>query len=117
MGGIGNVAGGVVAALILGMAQTLAAQQGQSGLGTIFTFAIFSLVLLWRPQGLFGGARAARPGGGVRIRKEAVAVVGVIALVAVPFVANVYWLKLAVDILLYVALATAWAFFSGPTRY
>src|SRR5262245_8477443 len=119
MGGIGNVAGGFVAALILGMAQTLAAQHGQSGLGTILTFAIFSIVLLWRPQGLFGGgagiAGMRRPG--LRIPKEAAAIAALAALLAVPFVANAYWLLLTINILTYVALATAWAFFSGPTRY
>ena len=35
----------------------------------------------------------------------------------VPYVADAYWLLLAINILTYVALATAWAFFSGPTRY
>jgi branched-subunit amino acid ABC-type transport system permease component len=118
MGGIGNVAGGFVAALILGMAQTLAAQYGQSGLGTILTFAIFSIVLLWRPQGLFGGgARIAGMRPGLRIPKGAGAIAAFAALLAVPFVANAYWLLLAINILTYVALATAWAFFSGPTRY
>jgi branched-chain amino acid transport system permease protein len=118
MGGIGNVAGGFVAALILGMAQTLAAQYGQSALGTILTFAIFSIVLLWRPQGLFGGgARIAGLRGGLRVPKEAVAVAALFALLAVPSVVNAYWLLLAINILTYVAMATAWAFFSGPTRY
>jgi branched-chain amino acid transport system permease protein len=118
MGGIGNVAGGFVAALILGMAQTWAALRGQSYLGTIITFAIFSIVLLWRPQGLFGGgARVARLRRGLRIPKEAAAIAAFAALLAVPFVADAYWLLLAISILVYVALATAWAFFSGPTRY
>src|SRR5262245_23930813 len=114
MGGIGNVAGGFVAALILGMVQTWAALRGQSALGTILTFAIFSIVLLWRPQGLFGGgARVAGLRRGLRIPKEAAAVAAFVALLAVPFVADAYWLLLAINILTFVALATAWAFFSG----
>jgi branched-subunit amino acid ABC-type transport system permease component len=117
MGGIGNVAGGFVAALILGMAQTLAAQLGQSGLGTIITFAIFSIVLLWRPQGLFGGSTKTGMRGSPRVAKYAVAGVGLAVLLAVPLYANAYWLSLAVSILTYIALATGWAFFSGPTRY
>ena len=118
MGGIGNVAGGFVAALILGMVQTWAQLRGQSALGTILTFAIFSIVLLWRPQGLFGvGARVAGLRRGLRIPKEAAAIAAFVALLAVPFIANTYWLLLAIYILTYVALATAWAFFSGPTRY
>ncbi len=118
MGGIGNVAGGLVAALILGLVQTLASMLGQSALGTIIVFASFAAVLLWRPQGLFGSARSA--GGarsGLRLPKEAIAVAAIAAVAVVPYVADAYWLLLAINILTYVALATAWAFFSGPTRY
>jgi branched-chain amino acid transport system permease protein len=117
MGGIGNVAGGLVAALILGLTQTLANMLGQSALGTVIVFAAFAAVLLWRPQGLFGSARSTGARAAFRLPNEAVAVAGLGALVAVPFVADAYWLLLAINILTYVALATAWAFFSGPTRY
>jgi branched-chain amino acid transport system permease protein len=117
MGGIGNVAGGLVAALILGMAQTLAAQLGQSSLGTIITFAIFSIVLLWRPQGLFGGSPRFSVQRSLRIPKEAAWIAGLVVLLLVPVFANAYWLALGLTILTYVALATGWAFFSGPTRY
>jgi branched-chain amino acid transport system permease protein len=117
MGGIGNVAGGLVAALILGMAQTLAAQFGQSSFVTIITFAIFSLVLLWRPQGLFGRSAGPSVRAPLRLPKEGVAVAALAVLLMVPYVVNAYWLALSLDILKYVALATAWAFFSGPTRY
>ena len=117
MGGIGNVAGGFVAALILGMAQTLAAQLGQSGLGTILTFAIFSIVLLWRPQGLFGSNARSSGRGAPRLAKHLAWIAGLALLLIVPLYANAYWLALAVNILTYIALATGWAFFSGPTRY
>jgi branched-chain amino acid transport system permease protein len=117
MGGIGNVAGGLVAGLILGLTQALADALGQSALGTIIVFAIFSAVLLWRPQGLFGSARASGLQRGFRLPKEAVWAAGLAALIAVPYVADAYWLLQAINILTYVALATAWAFFSGPTRY
>jgi branched-chain amino acid transport system permease protein len=39
------------------------------------------------------------------------------ALAAVPRVANAYYLSLAVSLLQYTVLATAWGLFSGPTRY
>jgi branched-chain amino acid transport system permease protein len=117
MGGIGNVAGGLVAALILGLTRALADALGQSALGTIIVFAIFSAVLLWRPQGLFGSARGSGLQRGFRLPKEAVWVAALAALVAVPYVADAYWLLQAINILTFVALATAWAFFSGPTRY
>jgi branched-chain amino acid transport system permease protein len=117
MGGIGHVMGGLIAALMLGMAETLAALLLDPGLITIINFAIFSIVLLWRPQGLFGGS--ARPAGRrtTALRKEAVALAALAALLAVPAFADAYWLSLSVSILTYVALATGWAFFSGATRY
>lgn len=39
------------------------------------------------------------------------------ALAAVPFIADGYQLSLAISIMNYTVLATAWALFSGPTRY
>jgi len=41
----------------------------------------------------------------------------VAALAAFPFKADGYYLALSITILQYVVLATAWALFSGPTRY
>ena len=117
MGGIGNVAGGLVAALILGLVQTLASMLGQSALGTIIVFASFAAVLLWRPQGLFGSTRSTGTRTRLHLPKEAIAVAVLAAVAVVPYVADAYWLLLAINILTYVALATAWAFFSGPTRY
>ncbi len=35
----------------------------------------------------------------------------------VPLVANGYWLSIAVTAMMYIALATSWALFSGPTHY
>ena len=92
MGGIGNVAGGLVAALILGMAHRAGRQHGQSGLGTIITFAIFSIVLLWRPQGLFGGGARLPRRSAVRLPKEAVVVAALLVLLFVPRFADIYWL-------------------------
>jgi branched-subunit amino acid ABC-type transport system permease component len=118
MGGIGNVAGGLVAALLLGFTLTLADMLGQSALGTVIVFAVFAAVLLWRPQGLFGTARSGvSVRGGYPLPKEAVALAALGALIAYPYLADAYWLLQALNILTYVALATAWAFFSGPTRY
>jgi branched-chain amino acid transport system permease protein len=117
MGGIGHVLGGLVAGLVLGMAETLAALLIDPGLITVINFAIFSLVLLWRPQGLFardagtGGAKASR------FYRHLPAAAGLGLLLLVPALANAYWLSLMVNILMYVALATGWAFFSGATRY
>jgi branched-chain amino acid transport system permease protein len=117
MGGIGHVMGGFIAALILGLAETSAVLFLDSGLVTIVNFAIFTAVLLWRPQGLFGGSARSGARRGLRIPKEALAALALAVLLVIPQFANPYWLSLAVNILTYIALATAWAFFSGATRY
>ncbi len=74
-------------------------------------------MLLWRPQGLFGSTRSTGTRTRLHLPKEAIAVAVLAAVAVVPYVADAYWLLLAINILTYVALATAWAFFSGPTRY
>jgi branched-subunit amino acid ABC-type transport system permease component len=118
MGGIGHVLGGLVAGLLLGMAETFGAFLLDPGLITAISFGIFALVLLWRPEGLFGGSSRSSGGGfGLRIPKEAVALIAVAVLLVFPQYADPYWLSLMVNILTYTALATGWAFFSGPTRY
>ncbi|UES56742.1 branched-chain amino acid ABC transporter permease [Roseibium aggregatum] len=40
-----------------------------------------------------------------------------VAAACVPFVADGYWLSIAVTVLMYAALATSWSLFSGPTHY
>jgi branched-chain amino acid transport system permease protein len=56
MGGVGDVRGAVLAALILGIAETLVASLIDPGLTLAATYALFILVLLFRPQGIFGRA-------------------------------------------------------------
>mgnify|MGYP000621837829 CR=1 FL=1 len=55
MGGVGNVPGALAAGFALGLLETFVATAIDPGLTLAATFAIFLLVLLWRPQGLFGG--------------------------------------------------------------
>src|SRR5690606_31069703 len=54
MGGVGDVRGAVVAALILGIAETLVATYIDPGLTLAATYTLFILILLVRPQGIFG---------------------------------------------------------------
>jgi branched-chain amino acid transport system permease protein len=54
MGGVGDVRGAVLAALILGVAETLVASLIDPGLTLAATYLLFILVLLFRPQGIFG---------------------------------------------------------------
>lgn len=54
MGGVGDVRGAVLAALILGLAETAVASWIDPGLTLAAAYLLFVLVLLFRPQGLFG---------------------------------------------------------------
>jgi branched-chain amino acid transport system permease protein len=58
MGGVGDVRGAVLAALILGIAETTVATLIDPGLTLAATYALFILVLLFRPQGIFGRSSA-----------------------------------------------------------
>ena len=53
-GGVGDVRGAVVAAVILGLAETFVASVIDPGLTLAAAYLLFVLVLLFRPQGLFG---------------------------------------------------------------
>ena len=54
MGGVGSIAGSLVAGLILGVTEALVAHFIDPGLTLVVNFAMFLLVLLIRPTGLFG---------------------------------------------------------------
>jgi len=56
MGGVGDVRGVMIAALILGLAETAVASLVDPGLTLAAAYLMFILVLLFRPQGLFGRA-------------------------------------------------------------
>jgi branched-chain amino acid transport system permease protein len=54
LGGMGSLAGALVGALILGLAETLTATYGSLQWSTLIFYAVIMIVLLFRPQGLFG---------------------------------------------------------------
>lgn len=56
MGGVGSMLGSLVAGLILGLAEAFGAYLVDPGLTLAINFAIFLLVLLLRPKGLFARA-------------------------------------------------------------
>jgi len=58
MGGVGDVRGATLAALILGVSETAVASLIDPGLTLAATYALFILVLLFRPQGILGRAAA-----------------------------------------------------------
>lgn len=57
MGGVGNLLGCLVAGLILGLTETFVATWIDPGLTLAATYTIFLIILLVRPQGLFGTQR------------------------------------------------------------
>ena len=54
MGGVGDIRGAIIAAVILGLVETAVASLIDPGLTLVAAYFIFLLVLLFRPQGLFG---------------------------------------------------------------
>ena len=57
LGGMGNFVGALLGGLIVGLAESLGATLLPGSLKQLVVFVIFVLVLLFRPQGLFGGSR------------------------------------------------------------
>jgi branched-chain amino acid transport system permease protein len=54
MGGVGNMAGSLIAGLLLGIAEALCSYYLDSGLTLAVAYALFLIVLVARPRGLFG---------------------------------------------------------------
>jgi branched-chain amino acid transport system permease protein len=54
LGGMGSLPGAMVGALTLGLAETLTATYGSLGWSTLVFYLVIMIVLLVRPQGLFG---------------------------------------------------------------
>jgi branched-chain amino acid transport system permease protein len=54
MGGVGDIRGVILAAVILGVMETAVATLIDPGLTLVVAYLIFVLILLFRPQGLFG---------------------------------------------------------------
>lgn len=54
MGGVGDIRGAIIAALVLGIAETLVASLVDPGLTLAAAYLLFILVLLFKPEGLFG---------------------------------------------------------------
>lgn len=59
LGGMGNVKGAMAGGLILGLAETLLVAYGDSGYRDAIAFIIIIVILLIRPQGIFGKKSAA----------------------------------------------------------
>jgi len=59
LGGLGNLYGGLVGAMLLAFIEVYGVALTSSSYRSILVYGVFIAILLWRPQGLFGGRRAA----------------------------------------------------------
>lgn len=55
LGGLGNFLGALVAGLIIGLTESVGAAILPGSLSRVLTYSLFVIVLLFRPQGIFGG--------------------------------------------------------------
>ncbi|MCB2066915.1 MAG: hypothetical protein KDE15_09785, partial [Erythrobacter sp.] len=62
LGGLGSVPGAIVASLLLGVMQALTVAYLPSGLTDAIIFGLLFIVLLVRPNGLFGDVKAVAGG-------------------------------------------------------
>src|SRR5262249_8244461 len=112
LGGMGSVGGTLVAALILGIVESLTATFSGPSWSVAVSFAVLLLVLAVRPSGLFGRSP---------VTNRTFAVVAVTVLVAGVIAArlgvNQYYYFAAYVVLQYVVLATAWNILGGYTGY
>ncbi|MFD1695052.1 branched-chain amino acid ABC transporter permease [Roseibium aestuarii] len=58
MGGVGDLRGSIIAAIVLGLVETAVASLIDPGLTLVSAYVIFLGILLFRPQGLFGKRNA-----------------------------------------------------------
>jgi branched-chain amino acid transport system permease protein len=56
LGGLGNMVGSLIGGLILGIVETIAGTYIDPALQQVAVFVVFILVLIVRPQGIFGGS-------------------------------------------------------------
>jgi branched-chain amino acid transport system permease protein len=54
VGGLGSLTGALLGGVLIGLAEAVAAVAISPALKTTFSYALLVLVLLWRPNGLFG---------------------------------------------------------------
>jgi branched-chain amino acid transport system permease protein len=60
LGGLGNLTGGIIAALLLGVLETYGVALTSTNYRSILIYGVFILILIIRPQGLMGSRQVAR---------------------------------------------------------
>src|SRR5215207_2460553 len=121
VGGMGSVTGAFLAALIIGQLQAFGILILPK-ITLVLVFLLMALVLAVRPYGLLGrpeaphappasSLRALRPWGAF---ERALAALSLAALVALPFLADAYTLKLTTEILIFALFAFSLNLLIGP---
>jgi branched-chain amino acid transport system permease protein len=54
VGGLGSLTGALLGGVLIGLSEALAALLVSPALKTVFSYALLAIVLIWRPNGLFG---------------------------------------------------------------
>ena len=116
LGGLGSLGGAIVAALFMGVAESVFAAEISPTWSSFMFFIVLIAILLFRPQGLFGSSSEARceP----RRRRAGARAVVFGALIAFPFVFAQPWLvNIGLFTLMYAGLATSWNLLGGYSGY
>jgi len=122
VGGMGSLPGAFLAALLIGEIKALCIGVGLSKLTLVVEFVVMAIVLVLRPHGLLGQAwetlrHAAADVEPLRPYGRAwnvAAIIGVVALAALPLATTGYALVLAIDIFAFALFAASLHFILGP---
>ena len=119
VGGLGSVTGAFLAAILIGLLNAFGILVFPK-ITLVLVFLVMAVVLVLRPQGLLGRPEAAgghgvavvalMPGGR-RVRQGYAVLVA--ALLALPLVADAYFLKLSIDALVFALFAMSLGFIMG----
>lgn len=123
LGGLGSLPGAVVGGLLLGVAESFGVTWFGGSTRQLISFAVLIGVLWLRPTGLLGsaGATLREPmtgtffgrGGAVRLPSWQIALIVVLAIAVVPFVADDYQLRVAGIVTIFAILALSLTVLSG----
>jgi ABC-type branched-subunit amino acid transport system permease subunit len=116
MGGVGDVRGTIVAALMLGILETFVA--------TVIDPGPDAGRRLWpvHPDPAVPSAGPVREGSDVTITRDDAPALAFAALLfgfaaLLPLTGSAYWMGIGISIAMFTVLSTSWALFSGPTHY
>jgi branched-chain amino acid transport system permease protein len=117
VGGLGSIPGALLAALLIGEIKAFCIGLGYSKLTLVAEFIVMAVVLILRPWGLLGRARAEARGaiaGAMELGWGKIMLPLVVALALVPAFSGGYALILLTDVLVFALFAVSLHFLLGP---